>query len=326
MSTEDIKEHYRGFIGEILKAEPDAKISMDYRKGEVTVHLANTSGLDVAYRRTFTSIHAQIFLISNGSFAWILRHKVSTKRTGFSKAEIKEIIREIDYSRKIVPVESGEMSAIFMPFAMVIPLKALSLGINGKMVQKGTTPIKGKTGKKILDKRITIYDDPLLENGIRSRPCDDEGVPSRRVPIFKNGVLKNFLFDLQTAGILGKESTASASRSFDEIPQPDHSNLTVSPGKWSVADMIRDIKNGIVVHHVIGGGQSNMIAGDFSFNVSMGFRIKNGKIMGRVKNTMIAGNAYEIMNNIEGIGKKVENIGSVYTPAFYFKKMNVVSR
>ncbi|MCK4576901.1 TldD/PmbA family protein, partial [candidate division WOR-3 bacterium] len=171
-----------------------------------------------------------------------------------------------------------------------------------------------------------IYDNALLNGGVRSRPFDSEGVASRRIPIFKNGVLKNFLFDLQTAGILGKKSTGSAVRGFDEMPYPGMSNIIVSPGKWSVADMVKDIKDGIIVHNVIGGGQSNLLAGDFSCNVSLGFKIKDGRIVGRVKNTMVAGNVYDAMNNIEGIGKKIDNIGSFYTPAFYFKSLNIVSR
>ena len=39
---------------------------------------------------------------------------------------------------------------------------------------------------------------------------------------------------------------------------------------------------------------------------------------------MIAGNVYDVMNNIEGVGKEVENMRSFYTPAFYFKSVNVV--
>ncbi len=139
-------------------------------------------------------------------------------------------------------------------------------------------------------------------------------------------ILKNFLFDLQTAGLLRKESTGSAVRNYDELPRPGTSNMVISPGKWSVADMINDTKNGIIVHDVLGGGQSNLLAGDFSCNVSLGFRIRNGKIIGRVKDTMIAGNVYHAMKNIEGIGKKVEGIRNYYTPAFYFKSLNVVGK
>jgi PmbA protein len=326
VKTEDIKEHCRSFINEILLKEPDAKVDLDYSKGEVTVHIGNTSGLDVKYHKTFASIFARVFLVNEGSFAWIFRYKVSAKKTAFKKRDIREIIKEIEYARKVVPVQSGKMSVIFQPHVMMIPLTAISLGINGTSIQKGTSPLKNKKNRKVLDKGVTIFDDALLAYGVKTRPCDDEGVPSRELPIFKNGVLKHFIYDLQTAGKLNEKSTGSAHRAFNEIPQPGISNLVVSPGKWSLAEMVRDIKDGIIVHHGIGGGQSNMLAGDFSFNVSMGFKIKNGKIVGRVKNTMIAGNAYDIMNSIVGIGKKVENLGGIHTPAFCFKDVSVCSK
>lgn len=324
IKTEAIKEHCRSFITEVIAAEPDAKVDLDYSRGEVIVHIANTSGLDVTYNKTFTSIFAKVFLVNSGSFTWIFRYKISPKRELFTKADMREVIKQIGYARKVVPTGSGKMAVIFQPHAMMIPLTAISLGVNGTMVQKGTSPLKDKKSRKILDRRVTIFDDALLEHGIKSRPCDDEGIPSRRLAIFKNGILKHFIFDLQTAGKLEEKSTGGGHREFSQVPQPGISNLVVSPGKWTLSEMVRDIKEGIIVHHGIGGGQSNMLAGDFSFNVALGFRIRNGKITGRVKNTMIAGNAYEIMNRIVGIGKKVERLGAIHTPPFYFKDVNVV--
>jgi PmbA protein len=325
IKTEEIKEQCRAFIKAILTEEPEAKIDLEYSKGEYAIHIGNTSGVDVKYNKTFTSILAKIFLVNSGSFTWVFRYKISPKKTVITKRDIREIIKEIGYARKVVPARSGKMSVIFQPHVMLIPLKAIALGINGKTIQKGTSPLAKKLNKKVLDKRVTIYDDALLDNGIKSRPCDDEGMVSKKFPLFKDGVLKHFVFDLQTAGKLKKKSTGSAHRAFNEMPQPGVSNLLVSPGKWSLSEMVKDIKEGIIVYHPIGGGQSNMLAGDFSFNVSLGFRIKNGKIIGRVKNTMVAGNTYDIMNNIVGLGKKVDSIGGIHTPSFYFKDVDVVA-
>lgn len=47
----------------------------------------------------------------------------------------------------------------------------------------------------------------------------------------------------------------------------------------------------------MGFGQSNIINGDFSSNVALGYRIRNGEIVGRVKNTMVAGNVYELLKD-----------------------------
>lgn len=325
ITAEEIKEGCRTFIQAVLKEEKGVKIDLDYRKGETTIHIGNTSGLDVQYKKTFTSIMASVFFVSNGSFIHLFRYKTSPKREQFYKYDVREIVKQIRYAKTVVPVQGKPMGVIFMPHAMTIPLRAICLGINGKSIQKGISPLKHKKNRKVLNKRITIYDDALLDYGIKSRPCDDEGVASRKLTILKNGVLKHFIFDLETAAEVGEKSTGHGSREFNEMPQPDISNLIVSPGKWSLAEMVRDIKDGVVVHHPIGGGQSNMLAGDFSFNVSLGFRIKNGKIVGRVKNTMIAGNTYDIMNSVVGIGKEATQIGNFYTPPFYFKDMNVVS-
>jgi PmbA protein len=47
------------------------------------------------------------------------------------------------------------------------------------------------------------------------------------------------------------------------------------------------------------------MAGEFSNNVGLGYKVKNGKIIGRVKNLMIAGNAYDVLlNNISGMSSE----------------------
>lgn len=326
IENKEIKDKMRKFIKSITESDSDAKVDVEYRRGEREVSLVNSNGLDVSYNESFVSILITILLVIEDSMTWIMKRKISPRKIFISKKEKEELKRKVKLARKVVPLESGEMSAIIMPSVMVNLLRSFSQGVNGSLLQKGASPLKGKEDNKMLDKRVTIYDDAPKDWGVGSRPFDDEGIRTRKIPIFRKGVFKNFLFDLQTAGILDRKSTGSAMRGYDSTPSPGISNFMVSSGKWTVSEMIKDIKNGLIVHSIIGGGQSNILAGDFSGNVSLGFRIHNGKITGRVKNTMIAGNAYEAMNNIEGIGKNVENYGNYYTPAFYFKSLNVVSR
>ena len=326
IKTEEIKEHSSYVIKEILKKEPDAKIDVEHTRFEKTIRVMNSRGLDISYKRTHVCLCVQIFLLIENSFTWLYKTKASPKKVYLNKEDLKKLLKKAELAKKVVPIDSGEMNVIFMPSVMPVLLRSFTMGVNGKLIQKGASPLKDKKNRKLIDKSVTIYDDPILKEGVATRPFDGEGIASRRIPIFKSGVLKSFLFDLQTAGLLGKKSTGSAVRGYSELPRPGISNMVVSPGEWSVADMVKDIKNGIIVHNVIGGGQSNLLAGDFSCNVSLGFRIKNGKIIGRVKDTMIAGNAYDVMSNIEGIGKKIESIGCFYTPAFYFKSLNVIGR
>jgi len=68
----------------------------------------------------------------------------------------------------------------------------------------------------------------------------------------------------------------------------------VKYGLW-IDELPGKIDDGVFIRDLIGFGQSNIINGDISCTVGLGFRIKNGEIVGRVKDTMIAGNLYELL-------------------------------
>ena len=102
----------------------------------------------------------------------------------------------------------------------------------------------------------------------------------------EKGVLKRFLYDLDSAGLAGVEPTGNAGCS-PYWP-------VVMPGGRTSAELLAEIDDGLYVVHMIGFGQSNIINGDFSTNIGLGYRIRNGEIVGRVKDTMIAGNLFEL--------------------------------
>jgi len=183
----------------------------------------------------------------------------------------------------------------------------------------------GKLGEKLLDNRITLTDNPQIDFAAGSEPFDDEGTPARTNVFIENGVLKSYLFDLQTAGILGMEPTGSGMRSFASQPSPGSSNLVIGAGDTPLETMIAGVKRGLIVDQLLGGGQSNTLAGEFSVNVDLGFLIENGQIAGRVKDCMLAGNAFTALNNIAAIGDKQIKKGSLFAPYVCLADMNVAS-
>ena len=80
----------------------------------------------------------------------------------------------------------------------------------------------------------------------------------------------------------------------------------ISPGKHSFDEMIRGIDEGLLAHEFLGLGQGNPINGEFSVNVFLGYKIENGKITGRVKDVMLAGNAFDALKNIAANSKDRE--------------------
>ena len=92
-------------------------------------------------------------------------------------------------------------------------------------------------------------------------------------------------------------------------------------------DMLKDMGEGIIVERLLGAGQGNLLAGDFNANVLLGYRVSQGKIVGRVKDTMISGNVYDVLNNLAAIGDKARWLGGrIRTPALYCRGVSVSAK
>ena len=105
-------------------------------------------------------------------------------------------------------VPTGKLPVIFTPdgaaSALIAPLMA---AFNGKIVLEGASPLGNKLGQPVFDKKLNLYDDATVAFQPGSRPFDDEGIPSRRLPLIEAGVPINFLYDLKTAALAHTQST-----------------------------------------------------------------------------------------------------------------------
>jgi len=88
--------------------------------------------------------------------------------------------------------------------------------------------------------------------------------------------------------------------------------------------MLDGMEEGLVVDQVIGGGQSNLLGGEFSMNVELGFYLPKGKIVVSVRNTIVAGNVYDLFKDqLIAIGSEASYEDGVLTPHLYFKDVSV---
>jgi PmbA protein len=152
-------------------------------------------------------------------------------------------------------------------------------------------------------------------------------VPSRRIPLVEEGVVLNFLYDLQTAGQAGAESTGSASRALGSLPSPAVSALVIGEEEAEFEALLSEMKEGLVVEQVMGASQGNILGGEFSGNVLLGYRVEKGRIAGRVKDTMLSGNVYEVLKEGIIIGRDSRWVGSsLLTPSIYCPKVAVATK
>ena len=218
----------------------------------------------------------------------------------------------MERAKEIAPSVKGKLPVIFTPLGVASTLlMPIAMAVNGKTVLQGASPLGHRKGEQVFDKRLSIWDDPTVEYRPGSRFCDDEGVPSQRTPLIAKGVVANFLYDLQTAALAGTKSTGSASRSLASLPSPSLSAIVIEEGNTSFEDMLADIKDGLVVEELMGASMGNVLGGDFSGNVLLGYRVKDGKLVGRVKDTMVTGNIYEALKEVTAIGNKARWVGGV---------------
>ncbi len=148
-----------------------------------------------------------------------------------------------------------------------------------------------------------------------------------RLPLFFRGVFRNFLFDLQTAGLMATQSNGRGWRDFATMPAPGVSNLEIAPGRIRLQQMISSMKRGVIIHDLLGAGQSNLLAGDFSANIGLGFLVERGRIVGRVKDTMVAGNVYQMLGqSLAEISQEREQRGHYLTPALMFQDVSLAAK
>jgi len=238
------------------------------------------------------------------------------------------VVKHLELAKRQAPVASKSMPVVFTPdgfaSALVMPLMS---AFNGKTVLEGASPIGGRLGEQAFDPRFTLWDDPTVPFRPGSRPCDDEGVLCRKTALVASGVVSHFIYDLQTAGRAKTESTGNGHRGQGGLPSPSINALVFEPGRTSFDDMVKSIKEGLVVEQLMGAGQGNTLGGDFSGNVLLGFKIERGEIVGRVKDTMVSGNVYKLLNNIAAIGSDAKWVGGgLSTPSFCFNNVSVTSR
>jgi len=309
-----------------LNDNSEYKCSIGIGKSTGARRLMNSAGLDLSCSFTSFGMHMEVLLVRGESLLWVGEGHTARRLDTDIRRHAETILRKIHQSDREIALKTEPMSVIFVPKAVGVLLGPLESGVNGKVVQKGASPLAGSLGEKILDERISIYDDPTVPYAPGTTPFDGEGIPTGRLPLFEGGALKNYIFDLQTAGLMGAGSTGSAKRGYGSQPAPGLANVVMMPGKVDTADMIAGVKRGIIVDQVLGAGQSNTLAGEFSVNIDLGFLIEDGEIRGRIKDCMVAGNVFDTFNRLAALSRETEWHGGTCAPAVQFDSLTVAGK
>jgi PmbA protein len=327
IATDDMIRLGEAMVAAVTAHTPGILCDASVEREVISVRLLNSRGAQASYRKSYFSLSIEGTLIEGTDMLFVGESDNSCRPLADTKKITDVVLRQLDLAKNRAKAPTRALPVIFTPDGVSVLMMPLMSAFNGKTVFEGASPLGNKVGQPGFDKAFSLHDDPTIPYRPGSRPCDDEGVPSRRTPLVSHGVVKGFLYDLRTAGLAGKKSTGNGSRGGISAPSPSPSALVVAPGKTSFADMVADIKEGLVVEQLIGAGQGNLLGGDFSGNVLLGYKIENGKLVGRVKDTMVSGNVYQVLKDIPAIGSEAKWVGGMlYTPPIYCQGLSVSSK
>lgn len=179
--------------------------------------------------------------------------------------------------------------------------EAVGHGLEADHIEKNMSKYCGRLGETIAVPEITVIDDASLPGLRGSYPVDSEGTPGQRTILIENGRLVRFMNDLRTARKLGMPPTGNGRReSFQEKPIPRMTNTFIAPGKANLADVLASTPQGLYVRKM-GGGQVNPLNGDFVFEVSEGYLIRNGAIAEPIRGASLIGNGPDVLLNIDAV-------------------------
>ncbi len=155
-------------------------------------------------------------------------------------------------------------------------------------------------GRRFGQEFLNVFDDGAAPGLRGTHKYDDEGTPTRRNDLLKNGVLVGRLHSRETAAKLSETPTGNARAiHYRHPPIVRMTNTAIENGTSSFEDLIKDIKLGIYACDAYGG---NTYLETFSFSSGYAYMIRDGQIAEMVKDVILAGNLFSTLMNIDAIG------------------------
>ena len=310
------------------------RVNVAIERETTATRVANTAGAGGEYRGTGCGVSADVWRIA-GDDVLVVSDALEGADLPSDEALaalVVSINARLDHALRVVAPPEGALPVVFTPAGLSALMLPVTQGLSGKAVLQGISPLGAKVGEQVFDPRVSLTDDPLRVGRTASRPLDDECVPSRTTCLVERGVVRRFIYDLETAARAKTKSTGHGARGIFGKPVPAYTNIVLNDAGARHAPLplggglLGEIPEGLLVDELIGVGQGNVTGGAFSHPVALAYRIERGEITGRVKDAAVAGNAYELWKRVAGFGNDARWTGSRCAPSVLFEGVSVARR
>ncbi len=279
---------------------------------EQQVEIFNTEGLHTRDTRHYcrvavTAVAADGSEQASGSdnIGGLLGWEVHGQR---DPAELgREAARQARVNLAAKPCPSGHMPVVIgNGFGGVIFHEACGHLLETTAVAKQASVFHDQMGEMIASPVVSAVDDGTIDNAWGSINIDDEGMPTQRTQLIKDGRLTSFMVDRMGSAKTGFERTGSGRReSYRFAPASRMRNTFIEGGKDAFDDMIASMDRGIFAARM-GGGSVQPGTGEFNFAVTEGYYVEGGKILYPVKAATLISTGPQVLKEISMVGADLD--------------------
>ncbi len=303
---------------ELVREAYDAAKARDPRIAKVTVHysdslshicVANSEGLLVRDTRPMVklvcgAISEKDGRRESGYYGGGGRVGLEYFREVLTPRAIgEEAAREALILLEAADAPAGEMPIVLAPgHSGVLIHEAVGHLLEADFNRKRTSIFWNKMGKKVGSPLVTIYDDPTIPSFRGSYNVDDEGTRPRRTLLIERGVVRGLLQDRLSSRLMGHAPLTGHGRrqDYSDWPLPRMANTYIAAGEDAPEDILRSVRKGFYVASLSGGQVED--SGKFTFSVSLGYLIEDGRLTAPVKQATLIGTNIDVLKGIDRVG------------------------
>jgi len=284
------------------------QVKVVYSDKHQKLAMANSQGLVVEEDRTYTLLAVQVVaaekdLIQTG-------YEPVGGLMGFELFDAVDPVQvaETAARRAIQALEAREAPRGLMPVILsseaggTMIHEAVGHGLEADLALEGLSVYSNRIGEAVASPLVTVLDDATLTQKRGSYGYDDEGVAAEKTILIEKGILKGYLCDRLYAMKFKGMSTGNGRRqSYKHHPIVRMSNTMIAPGDEDPDAILRNTPKGVLVKKM-GGGQVNTVNGDFVFEVTEGYLIRNGQVGDPIRGATLTGNGPQVLESIDRVG------------------------
>ncbi|MDR2429080.1 MAG: TldD/PmbA family protein [Candidatus Margulisbacteria bacterium] len=286
-------------------------------ESEQKVFIANTDGVWSTDTRTRRRFLVQCVAKQGGDL------QTGYEAAGFSGGwgdftlQRAENLAETAAARAVLLLSASKAPAGTMPVVLsgeaggTMIHEACGHALEADFIYKKTSIFTDTLGARLFPKCVTIIDDGTLAGLYGAAACDDEGTPARKNILIAAGKVSGFMNDRLHAGLLKHQLSGNGRReSYRYAPLPRMTNTYLAAGTDDPVEIIRSVANGLFVKK-LGGGQVDVTNGNFVFEVTEGYLLKDGGVGQPVRGATLVGSGIEVLKSIDRVGNDLHFISGV---------------